>query len=132
MGFVDCNAGELALFIYGFQMPTEDFCEAELGCDVEKAGAWVTATEVLHDGIAVWSGGFGVDGSDCDVCGLEGGDLVFHEGQERGDDDGDAMVDYGRELEAEALAKGGGRLDEDIAAFEGGGDDFALVGSGDY
>jgi len=39
------------------------------------------------------------------------------------------MVYYGGKLEAEAFAKGGGCLDEDIAAFEGGGDDLALVGS---
>jgi len=39
------------------------------------------------------------------------------------------MVDHGGELEAKAFAKGGRRLDEDIAAFKGSGDDFALVGS---
>jgi len=80
MGFVNCDAGKLPLLVNGFQMPPESFCKAELGRHVEEAGAWVAAAEILHDGIAVWSWGFGVDGSDFDVCGLEGVDLVFHEG----------------------------------------------------
>ena len=81
MGLINCDAGELPLLVYGFEMPAERFCEAELGRHVEEAGARVTAAEVLHDGIAVRSQGLGVDGSDFDVCGLEGIDLVFHQGQ---------------------------------------------------
>ena len=42
------------------------------------------------------------------------------------------MVYYGGKLEAEAFAKRRGRLDKDIAAFEGGSDDFSLVGSTAY
>lgn len=56
--------------------------------------------------------------------------MVGHEGEEGGDHNGNAVVDYGRELETEAFAKGGGGLDEDILAGKGGEDYLALVGPG--
>lgn len=128
MRFINCNAGEFPLLVYRLQMPSEGFCKAELGRDVKEAGARVATAEVLHDDIAVRSWGLGVYGRNGDIGGLEGVDLVLHEGEEGGNDDGDAMVNYGGELEAEAFAERGGGLDEDIAAVEGGGDNLALVG----
>jgi len=80
MRFINCNAGELPLFVYRFQMPSEGFCEAKFGRDIEETSSWMPAAEILHDDIAVWSGGLGVYGSDGDICGLEGVDLVFHKG----------------------------------------------------
>lgn len=56
--------------------------------------------------------------------------MIRHEGEERGDHDGDAMVDDGGELETEAFAEGGGSLDEDILAGECGEDYIALVWPG--
>ena len=46
-------------------------------------------------------------------------DLVFHQRDERADDDGDAFQGESGELEAEALAGAGRHDDEGVAAFEG-------------
>ena len=91
----------------------------------------MAAPEVFHDSIALADRSLGVDGRDIDICGFQGSNLIFHQSKERGDNDGDAMVDYGGQLETQRFAEGGGGLYEDIVAVEGGGDDFSLVRSGD-
>jgi hypothetical protein len=40
-------------------------------------------------------------------------DLVLHEGDERGDDQGGAPEDAGRQLEGEGLSRAGGPCDDD-------------------
>ena len=42
MGFVDGDAGELALRIDGLEVSAEGLCEGVLRGNVEEAGAWVT------------------------------------------------------------------------------------------
>ena len=87
----------------------------------------MAAAEVLHYSIALLCWGFGIDGCNIDACSFQSADLIFHKGKKRRNDDGNAMVYHGRKLKAERFSKGGGSLDEDIVAFECGGDDFALV-----
>jgi hypothetical protein len=54
-------------------------------------------------------------------------DLIFHQRDERGDDDGEAFAEDGGELEAEGFAAAGGKEREGVAAGEDVADDFVLV-----
>ena len=54
-------------------------------------------------------------------------DLIFHESDQRRDDDGEAFVEDSRELEAEGFATAGGKEREGVAAGEDVADDFLLV-----
>ena len=89
----------------------------------------MAAAQILHDRIPLVGWSLGVDGRDLDIGCFQRPNLVFHQSKKRRDDNRDAVVDHGGELEAEGFAEGGGGLHEDIVAVEGGGDDFALVGS---
>jgi len=53
-------------------------------------------------------------------------DLVLHQRDERGNDDGQPVTMQGRELKTKGLAASGGEKGEDVATGERGVDDFAL------
>jgi hypothetical protein len=57
---------------------------------------------------------------------LQGVHLILHEGDERGDNDGEAGPDEGGELEAEGFAAAGGQDGHNIPAGEGIADDLLL------
>ena len=61
--------------------------------------------------------------------GGELGGLVFHEGDERADDQGGAAAGDGGELVAEGFAGAGGHDEQDVAAVGGGAADGFLVGA---
>ena len=83
--------------------------------------------------IGVGGGGAFVDrhrtvgAAGADAVGERGIHLVFHEGDERADDDGAAVGDDGGELVAEGFAAAGGHDAEDVAMLEDAVDQFALV-----
>jgi hypothetical protein len=76
VGFVDGDAGELALRVDGLDVAAEGFGQAELGGDVEETGERVAAAEVVEDGFSLLGGSVAVDCGDGYVCCAEGGDLV--------------------------------------------------------
>ena len=53
MGFVDGNAAELLLRIDGLQVPAEGLRLTKFRRHVEEADAWVTASQVVEDGVAL-------------------------------------------------------------------------------
>ena len=69
---------------------------------------------------------FGVEGAGAGAELAEGGDLVVHEGDEGGDDDGGAGQAEGGNLVAKALAAAGGHEDEGVAAAHDAVDDGGL------
>lgn len=126
VGLVDGDAGELALLVDDAELAAEMVERAELWGDVEQTAAWVAGGEVGVDGLFEIRACVGVEGAGVDVGSAQGLDLVHHEGEQGGDDDGDAMVDDGGKLEAEGFAKGGGGLDEDVGAGKSSFDDLFL------
>ena len=60
----------------------------------------MAATEIFHDDIPLVGRSLGIDGRDIDVCRFQGSNLIFHESEERRDNNGNAMIDHGGELEA--------------------------------
>ena len=57
----------------------------------------------------------------------DGIDLVFHEGDEGGDDNGGALADHGRQLIAEGLATPGRHNDKGVLATQNTIDNGLLV-----
>ena len=123
MGFVDGEEG--------------DFCTAEavekrlagkaLGGDVEELE--VTVTEVGIDLLGLVCGECGIEPGGGDAANAEGIDLVFHKGDERGDNEGGAFEENGGELVAEGLARASGEKREGAFAGEKGADDGFLSGT---
>ena len=71
----------------------------------------------------------GVDAFDGETEGAEFGELIFHERDERADDEGGAAARDAGELVAEGFAGAGGHDEEDVAAFHDGWADGFLVGA---
>ena len=121
MGFVDGNEGELAL---GEHFRKAGDAEA-LGGDEEELER---AREVVHAGLsrgrAVEAG---VDARHAQAKRGELGRLVFHERDERRDDQRRASARDGRELVTEGLPCPGGHDEEQIAAGDGGAADRLLA-----
>ncbi len=120
MGLVDGDARQLLLAVDRLQVPAELLVQAVLGRHVEQAGSRVAAAQVLHDALALLRRAVAVERGHGDLGLLHLVDLAPHEGQERRDAYRDAVVDHRGELVAEALAEGGGGLDEDIVACQTG------------
>ena len=123
MRLVDGDEGGFAL--------GEHFGEAgdaqALGRDEEELQI---AVEVVDAGLA--GGGAvasGVDALHGEAARLEGGDLVFHQRDERADDERGASARDGGELVAERFAGAGGHDEKDVFAFDGGLADGFLVGA---
>jgi hypothetical protein len=123
VGFVDgeepgAQAGHDALKAGGVEA---------FGGDVEQAVE--TGFEFLDDAALHGAGQGAVedDGGDALVSKLL--DLVFHEGDQRGDDDGEAALNGGGELVAQAFAGAGGHDAQDVPAGEDLADDLALGGT---
>ena len=68
----------------------------------------------------------GVEKRGGDAAGLQGVHLVFHQGDEGRDDDGEPVASEGGQLEAERFSAAGREEGEHIFADEIGLDDFAL------
>ena len=97
-----------------------------LGRDVEEAE--IALGGAAEDGGLLIAGNGRVDGGGGDAVAGEGVDLVLHQGEERGDDEGEAIEEEGGELVADALAAAGGEHGEGVAPGEHGGDDLGLAG----
>ncbi len=96
-----------------------------LGGDVEEAD--IAAGDGVEDGRLLVLRDGGVDRRSSDPGRAEGVDLVLHQREQRGDDDGDAAVEeQGGHLVAEALAAAGGHDGESVPAREHAGDDLLL------
>lgn len=130
LGFVNGQAGELTLGVDCSEVGTERGRLTKLRCDIKKACGGMATLQIIEDGVARGYRSLGVDCGGRDGGGKQRGDLVVHEGEERGNDDGDAMVEDGGQLVTKGFAEGGGGLDEDIVALQGSDDDFTLVGPG--
>ena len=68
----------------------------------------------------------GVEKRGGDTTGLELVDLIFHQGDQRRNDDGETGAGEGGELEAQRFSAAGGQEREHVFAREGGVDDVAL------
>ena len=92
-----------------------------LGLAADDVGADLIGGRARQGGVEEM--GYGV------VAGIlaHGVDLVFHQGDEGGDDDGHALAHERRELVAERLAAAGGHEHEHVAPPEQGADDGLLV-----
>ena len=102
VGFVDGDERGLA---FGEHFGEAGDAQALRGDEEELQGP----VEVIDAGLA--GGGAvaaGVDALDREAAFLQFGDLVFHEGDERADDEGGAAARDGGQLIAERLARAGG------------------------
>ena len=123
VGFVDGDQGGLAL---GEHLGKAGDAEA-LGRDEEELQG---AVEVVDAGLA--RGGAvaaGVDALHGEVALLELGDLIFHEGDQRADDQRGAAARDGGQLVAERLAGAGGHDQQHVAAVDDGLADGFLAGA---
>jgi hypothetical protein len=57
----------------------------------------------------------------------KGGDLIIHQGDQRGDDEAEAFAAQGGDLIADALAATGRHQDERVATAHDAGDDIGLL-----
>jgi hypothetical protein len=89
VGFVDHDAGEFFLLVDEAQAVAEAVEGAELRGDIQEAGARVAGGQVAVDVVTLLHGSVAVEGAGVDVGSAEGLDLVHHEAQQGGDDDGD-------------------------------------------
>ena len=124
MGFVDGEEGERDL--------PEPFGgavhESALGGDVDEAVFAGDGFLFEFAAVGFEDGAVEEDGGDAHLAELR--DLVLHEGDERGDDDGGAaFLEHGGKLVAERFAASGGHDDADVAARGEGADDFFLAGA---
>jgi hypothetical protein len=85
--------------------------------------------QAAETGAGFFSAEGGVEKCRGDAAGLERVDLILHEGDQRRDDDGEAVAGEGGELEAKRLAATGGEEGEHVFSDEIGLDDFALEGA---
>lgn len=121
VGFVDGEEGELGLGEAG----AEFLVGEAFGGDVEEFEG--VAFEFLVEGEGFLGGESGIEPGRRNVLGEEGVDLVFHEGDEGGDDEGEAIEEEGGELVAERLAATGGENRKGGAVGEQGLDDGELA-----
>ena len=121
VGFVDGEEGDGHLVEAGAELLVGE----ALGGDVEEfegAGA-----DLVIDGEGFLGAEGGVEAGGGDASLLKGIDLVLHEGDEGGDDEGDAVEEEGGKLVAEGLAAAGGKDGEGGAVGEEGLDDRLLA-----
>ncbi len=76
MGFVDGDAGELALGVDCFDVTTEGLGETELWGHVEETSKRMTAAEVIEDCVSIFRWCIAVDGGNGYICCVKSGDLV--------------------------------------------------------
>lgn len=123
MGFVDCEEGDGEVG----EGVDEAAADQAFGGDVKELKA--AGAKVCEDVAGFGGGEAGVEAGGGDTAFDEGVDLIFHEGDQGGDDDGEAVQEEGGELVAKAFARSRGEDREGGAAFEEGGDDAALAGA---
>ena len=97
-----------------------------LGGDVEEAE--VAIGGAAEDFALILAGDGRVDGGGGDPVAGEGIDLVLHQGEEGGNDEGEAIEQEGGKLVADALAAARGEDGERVAPGEDGGHDLGLAG----
>jgi hypothetical protein len=94
------------------------------GSGIEEA--IIALMKAAKAGTGFAGGQGGVEECGGNAGGLEGVHLVFHQGDQGGNDDGQAGAEECGELEAEGFAAAGGEEGQDIAAGDGFADDLAL------
>ena len=129
MSFIDSNPSEFALLMHNPEIPSKVIQHTILRGDIQQSSLGMTGLEIIENSILSRQRCLAIDRSDLNTSATERRDLIIHQGQQRRDDDGDTIVHDCWELEAQALAEASGGLEEDIVAFEGGGDDFSLYRS---
>ena len=107
-----------------FQIVEETGEHQPLGRDVEQAVFAVVQSAQARAGF--FRGERRIEECGGDAAGLQSVDLVFHQRDQRRDDDGEAGADERGQLEAERFAAAGGQHGEDVFAGEGVADDFLL------
>ncbi len=123
MRFVDGQLGDVP----GAEVLDKAGEHEALGGGVEEAVfAPVQAAEAGARFVAIEGG---IEEGGRDAGGGEGVDLVLHQGNEGGDDDGEAFAEERGKLDAEGFATAGGQQGEDVASGEGVGDDLLLQGT---
>ena len=129
MGFVNRDPGEFVLAIDCLEMATERFCETKFRRNIEEASVRMSATQIIQDLGPFSSTRMRIYSCYRDICSTKSIDLVVHEGHKWRNNNSDAMIHDGWQLEAKAFSEGGGCLDENIIAFESSGDNLALMRS---
>ena len=121
MGFVDGDEGGLPFF----EIVEEAGEHEAFGRDVEEFERIVVQAAKAFFGFVGGEGG--IEAGREDAAGGELIDLIFHQRDQRRNDDSQAVVEDGGKLEAERFAAAGGQEREGVAAGEDVGDDFLLV-----
>jgi hypothetical protein len=121
MGFIDGEEGD-----FGASEAIDKGVTGEaFWGDVEEFE--LAAEEVGVELLGLFSGESGVESGGGDAFGAKGIDLIFHEGNQRGDDEGGAIEEECGELVAEGFTCASGKESESGLVVEEGGDDFELT-----
>ena len=110
--------------MHGAQLGAEEVGGEAFGGEVEELVIAEDAVVKLR--VDLGAGHAGVDGGGLDAAPAEVVDLVFHQGDERGDDEAEPFSGQGGHLEGERLAAAGGHEREGVAAGANGVDDLFL------
>ena len=121
MGFIDGEEGDFG----AAEAIDEGVAGEAFWGDVEDFE--LAVEEVGVELLGLFGGERGIESGGGDAFGAEGIDLIFHEGDQRGDDEGGAIEEEGWELVAEGFAGAGGEESESGLVIEEGGDDFELT-----
>ena len=110
--------------VHGAQLGAEEVGGEALGGEVEELV--IAEDAVVKPCVDLGAGHAGVDGGGLDATPAEAIYLVFHQGDERGDDEAEAFGGQCGHLEGERLAAAGGHEREGVAAGADGADDLLL------